>query len=122
MRKQRLQFGIVSLLFLTAACAVCSQWLRGPVVHAAIQPLGFVTDDDGSLVAHFRFTNAGSGSLWYTGYGHECPWYSQSLQIDGRWTDPGSQFWCGTGATIEELPAGESLLFDVPLVAQDRPA
>ena len=114
MRVRRLQFSIGSLLALTAACGIGSQWLRGPVIRAAIEPLGVVTDDDGSLIAQFRITNAGPDSLWYTGYGHESPWYSAQVEIAGKWTAPASPYWCGTGAALEELTAGEVLRFDVP--------
>jgi hypothetical protein len=85
MRRRRLQFGIGSLLLLTAACAVGTQWLRGPVIRATIEPAGFATADDGEHYTRFRMTNTGAESIWYTGNTRAGAWHlSDAVIQDGK--------------------------------------
>ena len=121
MRIRRLQFGLGSLLILTTACAFASQWLRKPVIRAAIEPVGVVatieaiaavTDDRPFPTARFRIINAGPDTLWYTGYGHDLPLYSSEFERNGFWKVQ-SGGWCGTGASSQRLKPGEELVFDI---------
>jgi hypothetical protein len=115
MRTRRLQFGLGSLLVLTTVCAIASQWwLRGPVIRAAIEPVGFLAQDGETYAATFRITNAGPETLWYTGYGHQSPLYLSEAEVGGQWT-PLNDNWCGTGASSQELKAGEAIVFSVRL-------
>jgi hypothetical protein len=123
MRTRRLRYGLGSLLILTTACAFASQWLRKPVIRAAIEPVGVVatgeaTDSESeelvSLVARYRMVNAGPDTLWYTGYNRNSPLFSRELEQNGVWAAARGR-WCGTGASSQALKPGDEVVFDVDI-------
>jgi hypothetical protein len=120
---RRLQYGLGSLLILTTACAFASQWLRKPVIRAAIEAVGVVANIEAIGVvsehrsmptARFRIINAGPDRLWYTGYDHNFPLYSWEVERNGIWENA-SGGWCGTGASSQTLKAGEEMVFDISI-------
>ena len=65
---------------------------------------------EGVQSASFDFVNGTSEPVRFTGYSLESPLYLIQVQRDGGWED---RFlgWCGTGLTIQQLPANSSRRF-----------
>lgn len=73
--------------------------------------------NDREHFAVFRLSSPSARSIYFQGYDAEWPQLWIQRRDGDKWKDAGWH-WCGTGMDLHELPAGQSVEFQVSLTAQ----